>query len=243
MGKRFLPFVLIVLFFSYNSNSALSQQESGSANAKSIEQGRDSVDLLSGISAKIKSETIYINWRITNPVEIAYFDVQRLDPAGKDYVTLNKNKRVKKDDYYEKSKDGNGLRVLKYDYEDEPDRDGVYFYRIRAFGGNDNLLFISEEIKIGVTGLRNFKLEQNHPNPFNPVTSISYTLYSDSYVKLRVFDLIGKEIATLVDKNQTAGTYTVDFDASRFSNLTSGIYFYKIETEKYSEVKKMILTK
>ena len=58
-----------------------------------------------------------------------------------------------------------------------------------------------------------------------------------------MFDLIGKEIATLVDKNQTAGTYTVDFDASRFSNLTSGIYFYKIETEKYSEVKKMILTK
>jgi len=209
----------------------------------SIEPGRDSVDMLSGISARIKDETIYINWRVTNLKLINYFDIQRLDPKSKEYKTLNKTKHVKFDDYYEKSVDGNGFKVFKYDYEDDPEADGVYFYRIRAFSSVDELLFTSDDIKIGISGLRNFKLEQNHPNPFNPVTSISYEIYEDSYVKLKVFDLIGREIATLVDSKQAAGTYTVDFDANKYSNLTSGIYFYKLETEKYSEVKKMILTK
>ena len=113
----------------------------------------------------------------------------------------------------------------------------------KGFSGNGTVMFEADELKIGITGIKNFKVEQNTPNPFNPTTNISYELFDASYVKLKVFDLIGKEIATLVDANQQKGTYTVTFDASKYANLTSGIYFYKLETEKYSEVKKMILTK
>lgn len=234
-------FILIVLFAAstakpYSNNNIVPSDYS-------IEPGRDSVDMLSGVSARIKNETIYINWRVTNLKEINYFDIQRLDPKSKEYKTLNKSKHVMFDDYYEKSKDGNGLKVFKYDYEDDPEIDGVYFYRIRAFSAGNELLFTSDDIKIGISGLKNFKLEQNHPNPFNPVTSITYEIFEDTYIKIKVFDLIGREIATLVDSKQAAGTYTVDFDANKYSNLTSGIYFYKLETEKYSEVKKMILTK
>jgi hypothetical protein len=101
----------------------------------------------------------------------------------------------------------------------------------------------SDAIKIGISGIRDFVLDQNYPNPFNPTTTIGYELMENSHVIIKVYDLIGKEVTTLVDKYQNTGKYTVDFDASKFQNLTSGIYFYKLETEKYSDVKKMILNK
>ena len=85
-----------------------------------------------------------------------------------------------------------------------------------------------------------YKLNQNYPNPFNPVTNIKFSIPQASFVKLTVYDLTGKEVAKLVNKNMTAGSYTVDFNAS---NLSSGVYFYRIDTEGFSDVKKMMLIK
>ncbi|MCI0717348.1 MAG: T9SS type A sorting domain-containing protein, partial [Chlorobi bacterium] len=166
----------------------------------------------------------------------------RLNPKTKAFDKINED-RIKKDDYFEKSSSESKKIIYWYDYEEEPERDGVYFYKLRGYNSMGQVMFESDELKVGVTGIRNFKLDQNKPNPFNPTTSISYELFEASHVKLKVFDLIGKEIATLVDENQASGTYTVEFDASKYSNLTSGIYFYKLETGAYTEVKKMILTK
>lgn len=202
----------------------------------------DSTDALTVFSAKIKDKTVYINWRVLNPKSISYYEVYRLDPKKKDYKKVSDD-RISKDDYFEKAANEQNGIVYMYDYEDEPERDGVYFYKLKGFGTNGQVIFEADELKIGITGIKNFKVEQNTPNPFNPTTNISYELFDASYVKLKVFDLIGKEIATLVDASQQKGTYTVTFDASKYANLTSGIYFYKLETERYSEVKKMILTK
>jgi hypothetical protein len=85
-----------------------------------------------------------------------------------------------------------------------------------------------------------FELAQNYPNPFNPSTVISYSLPVNSNVTLKVFDILGKEVVTLVDENQNAGNYNVEWNALEFS---SGIYFYQIETKEYSKIKKMILLK
>lgn len=85
-----------------------------------------------------------------------------------------------------------------------------------------------------------FKLFQNYPNPFNPVTVINYQLALNSFVKFSVFDISGKLVETLVNKTQSAGEHKVDFDGS---NLSSGIYFYKLEAGVYNEVRKMILLK
>ncbi len=85
-----------------------------------------------------------------------------------------------------------------------------------------------------------FYLEQNYPNPFNPNTNIEFSLPKNSFVKLKVFDLLGREIANLVNENLSAGSYKYDFNASA---LTSGIYFYKLETENFSETRKMVLVK
>ncbi|MBM4171703.1 MAG: T9SS type A sorting domain-containing protein [Ignavibacteria bacterium] len=88
----------------------------------------------------------------------------------------------------------------------------------------------------------NFKLYQNYPNPFNTNTTISYHLDFSGKVSLKVFDILGREITTLVNSEQNKGFYTVHFDSDVF-NLSSGIYYYSITTEKAIQTKKMILVK
>ncbi len=86
-----------------------------------------------------------------------------------------------------------------------------------------------------------FSLAQNYPNPFNPTTRISYLLPGSEFVSLKVYDIIGREIQTLVSEVQTAGTYSINFDANE---LTGGIYIYRLQIGgKFAETKKMILIK
>ncbi|MBN2611006.1 MAG: T9SS type A sorting domain-containing protein, partial [Bacteroidales bacterium] len=89
--------------------------------------------------------------------------------------------------------------------------------------------------------LTSFALAQNYPNPFNPTTRILYVLPSSGFVSLKVYDLIGREIQTLVSEVQAAGTYAIDFNANE---LTGGIYFYRLQIGgKFIETRKMILIK
>ena len=85
-----------------------------------------------------------------------------------------------------------------------------------------------------------FALSQNYPNPFNPSTTISYALPQDGLTTLKVYDVLGREVAELVNEFKTTGRYTVSFDASR---LSSGVYVYRLVSEKYSAVKKMLMLK
>ena len=85
-----------------------------------------------------------------------------------------------------------------------------------------------------------FSLYQNYPNPFNPSTRITYQIKNDNFVYLKIFDITGKEVESLVNEKQVSGTYNVDWDAS---NYPSGIYFYRIITGDFKETKRMILIK
>ena len=105
--------------------------------------------------------------------------------------------------------------------------------------------------ELNVTDIKNeellpseFKLEQNYPNPFNPTTSISYQLPVSSYVTLKVYDVLGNEVATLVNDYKPAGIYEVEFIPSSVKHQpSSGIYFYTLTAGDYSQTKKMILLK
>ena len=85
-----------------------------------------------------------------------------------------------------------------------------------------------------------YSLSQNYPNPFNPKTVISFQLAVNSFASLKVYDLLGREVATLVNEQLSPGTYEVDWDGSNFS---SGIYYYTLQTEGYSETRKMVVMK
>ena len=100
----------------------------------------------------------------------------------------------------------------------------------------------------GTTGIREnpnvkpttFVLSQNYPNPFNPSTKINYSITKNSFVTLKIYNVLGQEVATLLEGNQRAGSYIATFDASKFA---SGVYFYRLQAGTLSSVKKMVLMK
>ena len=85
-----------------------------------------------------------------------------------------------------------------------------------------------------------FKLSQNYPNPFNPSTVINFSLFKSNKVSLKIYDLLGCEVSTLVDEYKSAGNYSVDFKAN---NLSSGVYIYKLQAGEFVKSQKMILLK
>jgi len=115
-------------------------------------------------------------------------------------------------------------------------RDGNFeiYYKVDPTGNIIGIQQISTEIP------KVFLLSQNYPNPFNPTTIVNYSIPKDGFVNLRVFDINGREVFVLVNQNQKAGTHEITFDAF---NLSSGIYFYKLEANGYSDIKKMIVLK
>jgi M6 family metalloprotease-like protein len=122
--------------------------------------------------------------------------------------------------------------------------DGINYFSASAYGDINLRARIqtstATSIDIASNKVDNFKLEQNYPNPFNPQTSINFNLAEDGKINLSVYDICGRLIRTLVDKNQSAGKYSVTFNAD---NLSSGVYIYKLTTEKFSATKKMLFVK
>ncbi|MDX2128447.1 MAG: S8 family serine peptidase [Chloroherpetonaceae bacterium] len=106
-----------------------------------------------------------------------------------------------------------------------------------AIGYTEPVASIAEEKKARPT---NFELGQNYPNPFNPSTSIKYALPQSSTVLLKVYDMLGREVSTLVDGRKEAGSYTAVFNAQ---NLSSGVYFYRLQAGSFNQTRKMILIK
>jgi carboxypeptidase T len=117
--------------------------------------------------------------------------------------------------------------------------DGYYFDNFKVINYTDTLVSVNS-----IAGIvpDEFRLYQNYPNPFNPSTVIRYSIKENAFVKLKVYDVLGNEVATLVNQNQLRGSYNYQFSTVNYQ-LPSGIYYYKLESGDFSEVKKMILLK
>ena len=126
---------------------------------------------------------------------------------------------------------------------------GTNKIRFTAVSGYGNDMFLdSIRIVSLITGVHNigldlpkvYKLEQNYPNPFNPVTRISFDIPKQSLVMMKVYDILGREVKTLVNEIKAPGNYSVDFDGTE---LSSGVYFYKLESNGFTDIKRMLLIK
>ena len=128
-----------------------------------------------------------------------------------------------------------------YSYTDNNLSPGRYVYRIKQTDNNGTFSYkVSAEVEIGLTA-KEFALLSNYPNPFNPSTTIQFTLGNDGMTSLQVYNMLGQKAATLFNGNAEAGKlYQVTLDAS---NLPSGVYFYRLESGSFVSTKKLILMK
>lgn len=134
---------------------------------------------------------------------------------------------------------GNSNSPRDYAYSDKPSGGNNFKYRLKQIDNDGNYEY-TKEIEVTLTPPTEFWVKQNFPNPFNPSTSIEFSIPSDNNVQVKVFNILGMEITTLLNGHRKAGTHRIVFNAG---DLADGVYFYKIISGKYSELKKMILLK
>ncbi len=126
-----------------------------------------------------------------------------------------------------------------YSFVDENVSNGTYLYRLKQIDFDGSYEY-SNMLEIEVRVPSEFFLSQNYPNPFNPTTTISFSIKDAGFVQLKIYDILSNEVATLVNEQKPAGSYSIKFDAS---NLLSGVYFYQLKTGGFINIKKMILLK
>lgn len=184
---------------------------------------------LSTFSSSVSGSNVILNWRTQSELNNAGYDIERKSPL----TEWNKVAFIK----------GNGTanHEISYSYTDNNLATGTYSYRLKQidYNGASKYYYLTSEIIIGIPG--KFSLWQNYPNPFNPVTKINFELPVNTNVKLAVFDVTGRMIAELISgKLYTAGYHTIEFNGS---NLSSGVYFYKLTTDENNSIRKMVLVK
>nr|MCU0344862.1 T9SS type A sorting domain-containing protein [Ignavibacterium sp.] len=118
-----------------------------------------------------------------------------------------------------------------------PDGDANWQILVPRTRGYSNVF---TDVEDNFNSITEYRLNQNYPNPFNPTTTISFTIPVSGNVSLKVFNILGKEVATLISEIKSAGNYSVDFNAA---GLSSGVYFYQLITDNFTATKKFTLMK
>jgi len=186
---------------------------------------------LASFSAEVNGNNVLLKWITATEINNQGFQVER-QKAQKD-----------RNDYWEiiGFVNGNGTtsELQLYSYTDTEVLSGNYQYRLKQIDYDGSFEY-SNIIEVEVRIPSEFFLSQNYPNPFNPSTQIKYSIKKAGLVQLRVYDILGKEIATLVNTNKEAGNYSIEFNANQ---LPSGIYIYRMQSGSFVSSKKMILLK
>jgi hypothetical protein len=190
---------------------------------------------LASFTANVFTRDVKLNWTTETEINNSGFEIERAEVGSQ-------NSEFRKISFVS----GNGTKNTPTDYsfEDKKLNTGKYNYRLKQIDYNGNFVYhnLSATVEIGVP--KKYDVSQNYPNPFNPVTKIDFDLPFDSKVSIRLYDITGREIKTLVNETKQAGYYTTEFNGS---NISSGTYFYRIVAEgngqKYVMTKKLMLLK
>lgn len=184
------------------------------------------VELIS-FTAITNGTEVELNWQTATETNNQGFEVER----------KNENEQFEKIGYV--AGFGTTTEAKSYSFTDSKLSEGKYTYRLKQIDYDGSFSY-SNEVNTEVNLPLEYSLEQNYPNPFNPGTTIKYSIPADGHVKLSVYNLLGEEVANLVNSQQKAGRYEIDFNAS---NLASGVYVYRLESSNFISSKKLILMK
>ncbi len=196
-------------------------------NIRIINQSVTPVEFIS-FNAVVLNNDVNLKWSTETETNNSGFDVQRKKP-DEDWKNIG-------------FVEGHGTTTEQnnYSFADKNIETGSYSYKLVQIDF-DGTRTESEIVNVNISSvLTEYSLSQNYPNPFNPSTTIEYSIPESGNVKLSVYNTIGEEVGKLVNGYKEAGSYTINFDASK---LTSGIYFYKLKVNNYNSVKKMLLLK
>jgi hypothetical protein len=172
-------------------------------------------------------EKVILNWKTATEVQNTGFDVERKGEKS-DWKKIGFIKG-----------NGNSNQSKDYSFQDIPAGENTFQYRLKQIDINGKINY-SQIVEVKLELPVKYALEQNYPNPFNPTTNIKFDLPKDSHVSIKVYNMIGQEIADLINGDFAAGYQSVTFDASRFA---SGTYIYRLVSGNFTQVKKMVLLK
>ena len=208
----------------------------------------------------IRMDAVGNIWKKVNGVDYLWFDFTK--DSGAVYTfpdhnpSNNYNVEVVDKNFTLQTNWGNYSHCIKFLFDIPQFVDDEKFYSfapqvgiIEMYGGDGPQLLLDSALIIGSpTGIiyeqqsssSLFELTQNYPNPFNPTTTISYSLHRACYVTLKIYDVTGREVKTLVNEEKPSGIYSLELNGN---NLSSGIYFYQLRTNKFIQTKQMVLLK
>jgi len=228
----------ITLRFYFRSDVSMQQDGWYVDNVKvSVYQGVIPVELVS-FTSSIVNNTVGLNWITATELNNSGFEIQRnLSPTHSSKEDALGNSDWQKIGFV--NGNGTSTEVHSYSFVDQNPIIGASFYRLKQidFDGTSEY---SNIVEVVYGTVADYSLEQNYPNPFNPTTKINYSIKEKSNVELKIFDLLGSEIASLVNEEKAPGIYEVFFDAS---NLSSGVYLYTIKAGSFVQTRKMLLMK
>ncbi|MBX7041611.1 MAG: 5'-nucleotidase C-terminal domain-containing protein [Ignavibacteria bacterium] len=183
---------------------------------------------LASFTSSVSGRNVTLNWSTSSELNSMAFDVERSAESGS-WIKVG-------------SVSGSGTtnEIRNYTFEDRNLNTGRYTYRLKQidFNGEFEYHNMTGEVVIGIPAV--FSLSQNYPNPFNPTTKINYDVPAETFVTLKIFDIAGNEIMTLVNEKVSAGSYSVTFSGA---NLSSGMYIYRLLAGDFSATRKMTLIK
>ncbi len=182
---------------------------------------------LSSFAAGVVDGSVVLNWSTATETNNSGFEIQK-KAENSDW-----NKIAFVPGF------GTSTEQHSYSYTDQSTLSGMYSYRLKQIDYDGSFEY-SDVVEVEVIVPTEYILKQNYPNPFNPSTKIEYGISEQSFVDLRVYDILGNEVAGLVKEEKPVGSYEVEFDAT---SLPSGIYFYQLQAGSFVETKKMVLMK
>ena len=258
----FLLLIIFVAIFVYKQNSHAQYKISNSAISSGSSSSKNDSYIITGTFGwPIIGTSSNTNFSLISeivPIELSSFTatVDVKDGVILEWITLSETNNY--GFYIERSIDknnfeeigfvkgiGNSLIENIYSFIDtDTPEAGTLYYRLRQVDYDGSYEY-SDILEVEVSSPREFKLEQNYPNPFNPVTTIRYKLPKSSNVVIKIYNVQGQEIKTLLNENQPAGFHYVKWNGTNnFGiNVNSGIYIYRLQADKYISTKKMVFLK
>lgn len=206
-------------------------------------QNSTPVELIS-FNASIIDYKVQLNWKTATETNNQGFEIERTSPLPSPYQGEGGEAGRGWEKIGFVPGFGTTTEPKSYSFIDENVTTGIYKYHLKQIDFDGTFTY-SNEIEVEVDfSPKEFVLYQNYPNPFNPKTVISYQLPVSGNVTLKVYDILGNEVTTLVNEEKQPGVYEVEFNPeSSIRNLASGIYFYQLKVGSFTDTKKMILAK